>query len=143
MAFHEESHLWVLMGRSQAGTKGLCGYVTHSETCTVYDSSKVLPPKDKENPLKTCRNFFPRIKMLFPPSPHRILFPDESHNLLSFQIEGREYQNHLAFWQSNVSLYIVLHVTGRARLKCCCSNAKMQSRTIQTKGRGGWQVFQN
>lgn len=124
------------VGHPWAGTKCLCGCTSHSVTCTVFDSSKVFPPKDKANPLKTVVEISsPGSKCCsHPPFPHRILFPEkESHKLLSFQTEGREYQNHSAFWQSKVSLYIVLHVTGRARLKCCCLNVKMQSRTIQTK----------
>lgn len=125
---------WV--GHPQAGTKDLCGYMTHPVTCTVFDSSKVFPPKEKENPLKAVLEVSPPGSKCcsHPPFPHRIFsLEKESHKLLSFQAEGREYQNHLDFRQRKVSLYFVLHVTGRARLKCCCWNAKMQSRTTQTK----------
>lgn len=115
------------VGHPRSGTKDLHGYVTHSVTCTVFDSSKMFPLKDKASRLKTVLEVSPPGSQCcsHPPFPHRILFLEkESHKLLSFQTEGREYQNHSAFWQSKVSLYIVLRVTGRARLKCCCLNAK-------------------
>lgn len=41
------------VGHPWAGTKCLCGCTSHSVTCTVFDGSKVFPPKDKANPLKT------------------------------------------------------------------------------------------
>lgn len=100
-----------LAGHPQAGTKDLCGYMTHSVTCTVFESSKVFSPKDKGNLLKTVPEVSPPGSKCcsHSPFPHRILFLEkESHKLLSFQTEGREYQNRSAFWQSKVSLYIVL-----------------------------------
>lgn len=79
---------WVIQGQAQKIYVAI--YVTHSVTCAVFDSSKVFPPKDKTNPLKTVLEVSsPGSKCCsHPPFPHRTPSPEkESLKLLSFQTE--------------------------------------------------------